>query len=58
MCDAEERLGARAFFMMDENFLLYKKRALELLELMKARGKSWSLYVFSSANAILQYEVR
>ncbi len=58
MCEAERGLGARAFFMMDENFLLYKKRALELLELMKAHGKSWSLYVFSSANAIRKYDVR
>jgi hypothetical protein len=44
--------------MMDENFLLYRKRALELLDLMKAHGKSWSLYVFSSANAIRKYDVR
>jgi len=58
MCEAESRLGARSFFMMDENFLLYKKRALELLELMKAHGKAWSLYVFSSANAIRKYDVR
>jgi radical SAM superfamily enzyme YgiQ (UPF0313 family) len=58
MCETERRLGARAFFMMDENFLLYKKRALELLDLMKAHGKSWSLYVFSSANAIRKYDVR
>lgn len=58
MCEAEQRLGARAFFMMDENFLLYKKRALELLDLMKAHGKAWSLYVFSSANAIRKYDVR
>lgn len=58
MCQAEAELGARAFFMMDENFLLYKKRALELLDLMKRYGKSWSLYVFSSANAIRKYEIR
>ncbi|MGQ0736816.1 MAG: B12-binding domain-containing radical SAM protein [Acidobacteriota bacterium] len=58
MCESEQRLGARAFFLMDENFLLYKKRALELLELMKAGGKAWSLYVFSSANAIRKYDVR
>jgi radical SAM superfamily enzyme YgiQ (UPF0313 family) len=58
MCEAEQRLGARAFFMMDENFLLYKKRALELLDLMKAHGKAWSLYVFSSANAIRKYDIR
>ena len=58
MCESERRLGARAFFMMDENFLLYKRRALELLDLMKAHGKAWSLYVFSSANAIRKYDVR
>jgi hypothetical protein len=43
---------------MDENFLLYKKRALELLDCMKAGGKAWALYVFSSANAIRKYEMR
>lgn len=58
MCEAERRLGAKAFFMMDENFLLYRKRALELLDLMKANGKAWSLYVFSSANAIRKYDIR
>ncbi|HSL22565.1 MAG TPA: radical SAM protein [Vicinamibacterales bacterium] len=58
MCEVEERLGAKSFFMIDENFLLYKRRALELLECMKAHKKAWSLYVFSSANAVSQYSVR
>lgn len=58
MCDVERRLGVSCFFMMDENFLLYQKRALELLECMKAHGKAWSMYVFSSANAIAKYDVR
>jgi radical SAM superfamily enzyme YgiQ (UPF0313 family) len=58
MCEAERVLGAKAFFVMDENFLLYRKRALELLDLMRAHGKVWSLYVFSSANAIRKYDVR
>jgi biotin synthase-like enzyme len=58
MCDAETRLGTQSFFMMDENFLLHKRRALELLDLMRAHGKAWSLYVFSSANAIRQYDMR
>jgi len=58
MCEAERVIGARAFFMMDENFLLYRRRALELLALMKANGKAWSLYVFSSANAIRKYAAR
>ena len=40
---------------MDENFLLQKRRAMELLALMKAAGKSWTFNVFSSANAIAKY---
>ena len=58
MCDAEQRLGVQTFFMMDENFLLYRKRALELLDLMKREAKAWSLFVFSSANAIAKYTMR
>lgn len=58
MCGLEKRLKVRTFFMMDENFLLYQRRALELLDCMKRGGKSWSLYVFSSANAIRKYEMR
>jgi hypothetical protein len=58
MCQAEEKLGLTTFFMMDENFLLDRKRAMELLELMKANGKAWSLYVFASANAVAKYELR
>jgi radical SAM superfamily enzyme YgiQ (UPF0313 family) len=58
MAQAERDLGVRAFFVMDENFLLYRRRALELLELMKRHGKPWSLYVFSSANAIAKYDLR
>jgi hypothetical protein len=57
MCGVEKRLNVRSFFMMDENFLLYRKRAIELLELMKQGGKSWDMYVFSSANAIRKYTV-
>lgn len=58
MCQAEEALGVSSFFMMDENFLLYKRRAMELLECMKQHEKSWALYVFSSANAIRKYDIR
>lgn len=58
MCDAERRMKVNTFFLMDENFLLYKKRALELLDCMKAHGKAWSMFVFSSANAIRKYEMR
>jgi len=58
MCEMESKLEVKSFFMMDENFLLHKRRALELLEFMKQGRKAWSLYVFSSANAISQYTMR
>jgi len=58
MCDAERRLRVQTFFVMDENFLLYKKRALELLALMQQHNKSWSMFVFSSANALRKYTTR
>jgi hypothetical protein len=58
MCDVEAALGVSYFFIMDENFLLQKPRALELLDCMKAHRKAWSLYVFSSANAIAKYDMR
>ena len=53
----ESSMGVRSFFMMDENFLLNRPRAMQLLERMKNAGKSWSLYVFSSANAIRKYTI-
>ncbi len=55
MSQAEAALKVRSFFVMDENFLLYRKRAMELLERMKENAKSWALYVFSSANALRKY---
>ena len=50
-------MGVRSFFMMDENFLFHRQRALRLLELMEEHGKSWSLYVFSSANVLRSYTI-
>jgi len=58
MCEMESSMKVRSFFMMDENFLLHRKRAMELLERMKAKGKAWALYVFSSANALSKYTMR
>ena len=49
MCRIASELKVRSFFVLDENFLLQRKRALRLLELMERNHKSWSLYVFSSA---------
>jgi len=55
MSRIEEELKTHSFFVLDENFLLHKKRALRLLELMEAHQKSWALYVFSSARVLESY---
>jgi radical SAM superfamily enzyme YgiQ (UPF0313 family) len=55
MCQAESELKVQTFFVMDENFLLNRPRAMRLLERMKQEHKSWGLAVFSSANAIRKY---
>ena len=57
MAELERDMRVQTFFVMDENFLLHRKRALRLLELMKEHGKSWSLYVFSSANVLKSYDI-
>jgi radical SAM superfamily enzyme YgiQ (UPF0313 family) len=55
MSALETNLKVKSFFVMDENFLLDKKRALGLLDLMEKNNKAWSLYVFSSANILKKY---
>jgi radical SAM superfamily enzyme YgiQ (UPF0313 family) len=57
MCHAESSLGVKTFFMMDENFLLHRRRAMQLLDRMKQAGKAWGMAVFASANAIRQYKI-
>jgi radical SAM superfamily enzyme YgiQ (UPF0313 family) len=58
MCQVEDKLKVNSFFMMDENFLLHRPRALRLLERMKEAGKSWTMAVFASANAIHKYSMQ
>lgn len=58
MSQIESELKVDSFFMMDENFLLHRTRAMRLLERMKAAGKSWELSVFASANAIRKYTMQ
>ena len=55
MCGIERQLKVRSFFVLDENFLLHRKRALRLLELMEVNGKNWSISVFSSARVLKSY---
>lgn len=57
ICGLEEKLQVGSFFVLDENFLLHKKRALRLLELMEQHNKSWTFYVFSSARVIRSYKI-
>jgi radical SAM superfamily enzyme YgiQ (UPF0313 family) len=58
MQQMESDLGVHSFFVMDENFLLHRKRALSLLDRMKEAGKMWTMSVFASANAIRQYSTQ
>ena len=57
MCQLEESLSLHSFFVMDENFLLYRPRALRLLDLIERTGKEWSLQVFSSAKVVQSYSL-
>ena len=54
----ERELKVDSFFIMDENFLLNRPRAMQLLDLMKQHNKSWSFYVFSSGNALRKYTMQ
>ncbi len=58
MQQMEEKLKVRSFFVMDENFLLHRERAMRLLERMKEANKSWTMSVFASANAIRKYTMQ
>ena len=57
MAELEEKLKTKSFFILDENFLLHRERALGLLEQMKKHNKSWALYVFSSARVLRSYKI-
>jgi radical SAM superfamily enzyme YgiQ (UPF0313 family) len=58
MCRMERELAVSSFFMMDENFLLHRQRAMRLLDRMKEAKKSWTMSVFASANAIRKYTMQ
>jgi radical SAM superfamily enzyme YgiQ (UPF0313 family) len=58
LCQIESELKVQSFFVMDENFLLYRQRAMRLSERMRQSGKSWELAVFASANAIRKYSMQ
>jgi radical SAM superfamily enzyme YgiQ (UPF0313 family) len=58
MQQMENELKVNSFFVMDENFLLHRDRAMRLLERMKAAHKIWTMSVFASANAIRKYTMQ
>jgi radical SAM superfamily enzyme YgiQ (UPF0313 family) len=58
MQQMEDKLKVHSFFIMDENFLLHRERAMRLLERMKAAHKVWTMSVFASANAIRKYKMQ
>jgi radical SAM superfamily enzyme YgiQ (UPF0313 family) len=58
MQQMENELKVHSFFIMDENFLLHRERALRLLDRMKAAHKTWTMSVFASANAIRKYTMQ
>ncbi|MEW6200952.1 MAG: B12-binding domain-containing radical SAM protein [bacterium] len=45
------------FFVMDENFLKHKERAMELLEIIERDGRCFNFSIFSSAEAIMDFGV-
>ena len=57
MCQLEQSMKITSFFVMDENFLLHRRRALRMLELMERHDKAWALNVFSSANVLRSYSI-
>ena len=57
MAEIERTLGTTSFTILDENFLLYRKRALRLLELMQQHRKIWDIYTFSSAKAMEKFSI-
>jgi len=58
MSRMEDELKVQSFFVMDENFLLHRERAMQLLARMKQANKSWTMSVFASANAIRKYTMQ
>jgi hypothetical protein len=53
---ADER-GTDIFYVMDENFLKNKDRAMELVEEMERHGRFFNFYLFSSAETIVSFGI-
>jgi len=51
-CAYEDKLGVTDFGVMDENFLKFPQRAMELLECIEKAGRTFTFGIFSSAETI------
>ena len=56
-CHIADRRGDDALFVMDENFLKEKRRALDFLDEMERRRRWLTLHLFSSADSVLDFGV-
>ena len=56
-CRIADERGTRDFFVMDENFLKERERALELMHLMERDDRYFSFSIFSSAETITAFGV-
>jgi hypothetical protein len=54
-CRISDELGSTDFFVMDENFLKDRARAMELVEEMERAGRYFNFAVFSSAETITAF---
>ncbi|HOO57369.1 MAG TPA: radical SAM protein [bacterium] len=52
-----KELKTKDFFIMDENFLKHKERAMELLEIIEREGKDYNFSIFSSAEALVDFGI-
>jgi radical SAM superfamily enzyme YgiQ (UPF0313 family) len=57
MLHLSKSMKTNDFFVMDENFLKHKERALELLEIVEREGRNFSFSIFSSVEAIIDFGV-
>ncbi len=52
-----DKMNTNDFFVMDENFLKHKDRAMELLDLMEKSGRVFNFSIFSSAEAVTAFGI-
>ena len=56
-CRVADERGTDHFFVMDENFLKDRQRAIELLEAMERNQRFFRFHIFSSAEAITAFGI-